>query len=213
MRAVPRAPRDAVLRLYDEGVEGFAAASDGLAPGEWEVVACGAWTVTDVARHVLAVAGWYHAWLDRAERGVAEPPFAVPELAAHNAAALSELGGLSGSDAVAQFVASASAYRDRLPDHWDLPFGYPRGTVTAGLHAGVAACEWHLHAWDVARALGRAYRVSDPATLYAAVGDCTATAEGGVRGRLAAALVPLGSRLRPWEALLRRSGRAPGTDD
>ena len=50
--------------------------------------------------------------------------------------------------------------------------------MTAGLHAGVAACEWHLHAWDVARAIGLVYRVSDPATLYAAVSDCTATAEG-----------------------------------
>ena len=140
-------------------------------------------------------------------------PSRVAELVAHNAAALTELGGLGGPDAAAQFVARARSYRDRLPAQWDVPFGYPRGTVTAGLHAGVAACPWHLHAWDVARACGRAHRVSDPATLYAAVGDCTAVAEGGVRGRLVAALVPLGSRLRPWEALLRRSGRAPGADD
>ena len=202
-----------MLSLYDDGLTGFVAACDGLAPAEWEAVACGEWTVTDVARHVLAVAGWYHDWLDRAERGAAEPRFPVEELASHNAAALTELGGLSGPDASAQFVARARAYRDRLPARWDLPFGYPRGTVTAGLHAGVAACEWHLHAWDVARARGRVYRVADPATLYVAVGDCAAVAEGGVKGQLVAALVPLGSRLRPWEALLRRSGRAPGADD
>ena len=112
------------------------------------------WTASDLARHVLAVARWYHDWLDRAERGDAAPPFGVSELAARNAAALEELAGLDGAEAVARFVTTAHAYRDRLPAHWDLPYGYPRGTVTAGLHAAMAACEWHLHAWDLAHAVG-----------------------------------------------------------
>ena len=34
-----------------------------------------------------------------------------------------------------------------------------------------------------------------------------------MKGRVAGALVPLGARLRPWEAILRRSGRAPTPDD
>jgi len=202
-----------VLRLYDEGVDAFADAAGALGPEDWGRPACGAWAASDLARHVLAVARWYKDWLERAERGDAAPPFGVSELAARNAAALGELSGLDGCEAVGRFVTVARRYRARLPERWDLPYGYPRGTVTAGLHAGTAACEWHLHTWDLAHASGRGHRPSDPAALYAAAGSCLAAAEGGVRGRVAAALIPLGARLRPWEALLRRSGRAPGPDD
>ncbi len=206
-------PHEDVLTLYDEGVEAFAATAEGLTPAGWEQVACGEWTAAELARHVLVVAGWFHDWLDRAGRGDPAPAFGAQDLALRNAEALRGLRDLDGPGAVAQFVDRARAYGDRLPAVWDLPFGYPRGTVTAGLHAGVAACEWHLHTWDLARARGRRYGPRDPATLYAASGACIAAAEGGVKGRVAAALVPLGARLRPWEAILRRSGRAPGSDD
>ena len=202
-----------VLRLYDEGVDALVAAAGALGPDDWGRPACGAWAASDVARHVLAVAQWYEGWLERAEHGDAAPPFGVAELAARNAAALGELAGLDGPEAVSRFVTVARRYRGRLPERWDLPYGYPRGTVTAGLHAGTAACEWHLHAWDLANAAGRSHRPSDPAALYVAAGSCLAAAEGGVKGRVAAALIPLGARLRPWEALLRRSGRVPGADD
>jgi len=210
---MPGVPPTTVLRLYDEGVDAFVAAAGALGPDEWHHPACGAWAASDLARHVLAVAQWYEGWLERAERGDAAPPFGVSELAARNAAALGELSALDGPEAVSRFVSVAGRYRARLPERWDLPYGYPRGTVTAGLHAGTAACEWHLHAWDLAHVSGRGHRPSDPAALYAAVGACLAAAEGGMKGRLTAALVPLGSRLRPWEALLRRSGRAPRPDD
>ncbi len=206
-------PHEIVLSLYDEGVDAFAATADGLTPSEWAGTACGEWTAAELAAHLLAVAGWYHDWLDRAERGDAAPAFDVEDLASRNAKALSGLRDLDGPAAVAQFVDRARAYSGRLPAVWDLPFGYPRGTVTAGLHAGVAACEWHLHTWDLARARGRGYGPRDPATLYAATGACIAAAEGGLKGRVAGALVPVGTRLRPWEAILRRSGRAPGPDD
>jgi uncharacterized protein (TIGR03083 family) len=206
-------PPASVLRLYDEGVDAFAHAAGRLDPDVWALHACGDWTAADLARHVLAVAGWYHEWLDRAEHGDTDPAFGAADLAFRNAEALAPLSGLEGPTALAQFVERARTYRDRLPARWDLPFGYPRGTVTAGLHAAVAACEWHLHTWDLARARGRGYRPSDPAALYAATGECLAVAEGGVKGRVTALLVPLGTRLRPWEAVLRRSGRAPGPDD
>jgi Mycothiol maleylpyruvate isomerase N-terminal domain len=202
-----------VLRLYDQGVDAFADAAGRQDPGAWALAACGAWTAADLARHVLAVAGWFHDWLDRAERGDAEPPFGAADLTSRNAEALAALTALEGPTALARFVERARTYRNRLPDRWDLPYGYPRGTVTAGLHAAVAACEWHLHTWDLAHAQGRGHRPSDPAALYAATGVCLAVAEGGLRGRVAALLVPLGTRLRPWEAILRRSGRAPGPHD
>lgn len=49
---------------------------------------CGQWTARDTVRHVIAVAGWYHDWLDRAEAGSSAPPFGAGELAERNAAAL-----------------------------------------------------------------------------------------------------------------------------
>jgi uncharacterized protein (TIGR03083 family) len=210
---MPVVPPDRVLRLYDEGVDAFVVAARGLTPDEWACAACGEWTMVELARHVLAVVGWYHDWLDRAVRGDADPPFGVADLAFRNAAALQSLSGVEGPTAVARFVERSGAYRDRLVAHWDLPFGYPRGTVTAGVHAAVAACEWHLHTWDIAHAQGRGHRPGDPAALYAATGECLAVAEGGVKGRIATLLIPLGTRLRPWEAVLRRSGRAPGPSD
>lgn len=206
-------PPASVLRLYDEGVDAFAEAAGRLGPADWALAVCGVWTAADLARHVLAVAGWYHDWLDRAEHGDARPPFGPADLALRNAEALAALSGVEGPTALARFVERARTYRDRLPARWDLPFGYPRGAVTAGLHTAVAAGEWHLHTWDLAHTQGSGHRPSDAPALYAATGECLAVAEGGVRGRVAALLVPLGTRLRPWEAVLRRSGRAPGPDD
>ena len=58
---------------------------------------------------MLAVAGWYHDWLDRAERGDAAPPFGVAELAAQNAMALDELADLDGPAALELFVARATS--------------------------------------------------------------------------------------------------------
>ena len=211
--SVAGVPRQLVVRLFDEGVDSFAALAPSLSPEDWERPACGSWSTCQLARHVAAVADWYHDWLDRAEAGDSAPPFRVEELAVENERANGMLGSLDGPAAVERFVARARAYSERLPPDWDLPFGYPRGTVTAGLHAGVAACEWHLHVWDLSGAFGATHRPSDPAALYTAAGACLAAAQGGVKGRLADALVPLGARLRPWEALLRRSGRAPRPGD
>ena len=135
------------------------------------------WTATRLTRHVAAVAGWYHDWLDRAERGDAAPPFSAEDLAPQNERELAVLAGTDGPTALEQFVTRARTYRDRLPAKWDLPYGYPRGTVTAGLHAAVATTEWHLHAWDLAQTGGGVtHRPSDPDALYRAAGACLAVA-------------------------------------
>ncbi len=211
---MPNVPRDEVLRLYDEGVDAFATLAGDLTTEGWEQPACGRWTATQLTRHVAAVAGWYHDWLDRAERGDAAPPFTPEELASQNERALATMVGVDGPVALEQFVTRARTYRDRVALEWELPYGYPRGTVTAGLHAAVAATEWHLHAWDLVHLdTGVTYRPSDPAARYQATGACLAVAEGRLKGRVAGALVPVGARLRPWEALLRRSGRAPALGD
>jgi hypothetical protein len=210
---VSEVPQDEVLRLYDEGVDAFARLAGELTGEDWDRAACGEWSAEGVTRHVAAVAGWYHEWLDRAERGDTAPPFRGEELAAQNELALVPLADTVGPAALELFVTRARSYRARLPAAWDLPYGYPRGTVTAGLHAPVAATEWHLHSWDLARSAGSGHRPSDADALYRGVGACLASAQGGLKGRIAAVLVPVGARLSPWEALLRRSGRAPGAGD
>ena len=210
-------PQDEVLRLYHEGVDAFSGLAGACSGADWERRACGEWSALVLTRHVAAVAGWYHEWLDRAERGDATPPFRVADLAAQNELALVPLAETTGQAAVELFVDRARSYAERLrsPGVWELPYGYPRGTVTAGLHAAVAATEWHLHAWDMVRSGGAdaTHRPSDPDALYRGAGTCLAAAQGGLKGRLAAILVPVGARLSPWEALLRRSGRAPGPGD
>lgn len=202
-----------MLRLYEEGVDAFSRLAGVLSGEDWDRTACGEWSATMLTRHVAAVAGWYHEWLDRAEGGDASPPFGGEELASQNDRALVPLADTAGPAALELFVTRARSYRTRLPAAWDLPYGYPRGTVTAGLHAAVAATEWHLHSWDLARSGGEGHRPSDLDALYRGAGACLARAQGGLKGRIAAVLVPVGARLSPWEALLRRSGRAPGPED
>lgn len=202
-----------MLLLYDEGVDAFARLAGELTGEEWARAACGEWSALVLTRHLAAVAGWYNEWLDRAERGDDTPAFAGTELAAQNELALASLTGLEGPVALELFVTRARTYRERLPDAWDLPYGWPRATVTAGLHAPVAASEWHLHAWDLARSGGSGHRPSDPEALYRGASACFAKAQGGLKGRIAEVLTPVGARLSPWAALLRRSGRAPGEDD
>jgi len=201
-----RVERVEVLALYEAGVSAVEQSTDSLTAAEWQRRACGAWTATDLAGHLICVAGWYHAWLDRAEAGDAAPPFAAADLAARNDAALSTLEPEGGDERVAVFAREARRYAERLNSTWDLPYGFPLGTVTAGLHAGVAAIEWHLHAWDFS---GGAYRPTSPRELFIAAGAEVTAVQRGPIGRMRSAMVPLASRRKPWEQLLKRSGRRP----
>jgi len=119
------------------------------------------------------------------------------------------LTDVPGPEAIARFDESAHRYRQRVADRWELPFGYPFGTVTAGLHTGVAATEWHLHAWDVWTMVERDYSPEHPDRLFVAAADCVLADGTGVRGAVMRRMVPLGAASRPWEWMLRRSGRTP----
>jgi len=196
-----------VISLFDRGVAAFASQTQSVSPDEWSRPACGSWSVEDVARHVLAVVTWYHLWLDRAEEGVYDRPFPADELADRNEAELTALGVLAGPVAVEQFVSEADRYADRLSENFDLTYGYPFGTVTAGLHAGIAAVEWNLHTWDVASALGLPYEPPEAGSLMRRAAACLGTAEGGVGGALVRIGAPAASLVRPWRQLLNRSGR------
>jgi hypothetical protein len=189
-----RVRADEVLDLFGEGVDAFCAETARLDDEAWDRPACGEWSAAQLARHVLSVVGWYHEWLDRAEAGDASAAFPIDDLDRQTARSLIDMGDLPGPEATERFRARALTYADRLPDAWDLPYGYPRGTVTAGLHAGMAAVEWHVHTWD----LSPDHVPSRPDLLYVGAADCMAAA----LGRTADDPPP-----DPWSAMLERTGR------
>jgi hypothetical protein len=90
--------------------------------------------------------------------------------------------------------------------------------VTVGGMVGAACAEWHLHAWDLAAALGKDYQPANPEVLAAgwragmphlplgagvAVAPCGAAVGGGGRHYDGAGPAAGGG----WRALLRASGR------
>lgn len=204
---------DLVIRQFRDGVAAVERITAGFGDPDWEQPACGHWTGTQTARHLVAVARWYHEWLDRALTGDAAPPFAASDMDERNDAALVAIGDIPGPEAIAEFMETAGAYLARATEHWDQPYGYPHGTVTVGLHLGVAAAEWHLHAWDLSRTSERRHRPHDPAALFVAAGTCVAAARGGFAGAVLRVLVPFGARRSPWSTMLRRSGRTPAPTD
>src|SRR5262245_55573170 len=141
--------------MYREGVEAVRAAVRGWSREQCDRVVCGVWTGTDLGGQLLSVVRWYHAWLDRAESGRDDPPFAADELPARNQEALVGLRPTGGDDRVVIFAEEAERYAQRLDSSWALPYGFPYGTVPAGAHAALAALEWHLHAWDLSAGLHR----------------------------------------------------------
>lgn len=193
-----------MLALYEEGVASIERAVRSWSSDRWMQDACGDWNGRDVAGHLQCVVGWYQAWLDRAEAGEAAPPFQAAELASQNDAALRGLDANDGPGRIEVFAHEARRYATRVLSGWDLPYGFPYGTITAGLHLGIAAGEWHLHAWDLSA--GR-HRPRDARELFQAVGVGWAAAHSGPLGWLGNSLVPLAARRRPWEQLLKRSGR------
>ena len=69
-----------------------------------------------------------------------------------------------------------------------------------GALAGAACAEWHLHAWDLARSLGKDYRPADPELVLAAW-------QGGMPQLWPVLTESDGGD--PWDFLLTSSGRDP----
>ncbi len=193
---------------------------------------CPEWRVIDLAGHLRCVADDYHEYLDDAPAsrlarlmatGV-HPDTLARKLARQNAAELAALPDASGPDHIEAFASSARSYAQRLLPIWDLPHHqYQDVLVTVGGMAGAACGEWHLHAWDLARALGKDYRPADPDILLRgwAEGMPQLVAWGGLdraqaEAEKAAAAPGRGGRLAgppvredPWHVMLRASGRIP----
>jgi hypothetical protein len=188
---------------------------------------CPEWRAADLAGHLRCVADDYHEYLDdapvsRLARLMARytsPESLARKLARQNAAELAALGDASGPEHIAAFAATARAYASRVLPVWDFPHHrFGDTVVTVGGMVGAACAEWHLHAWDLAAALGKDYQPASPEILAAgwragmphlpldaslAAAPCGA-AVGGPGSPPAAAVAADG-----WQALLRTSGRLP----
>ena len=213
MRASQRSADDAVrgevCRLYESGVAAVVQRAQSWTTDDWTQPACGDWDRADTVRHLCAVTAWYHSWLDRALADDASRPFHSDEFVTRNRTGVDDRQGLTGPGAVAEFEREALTYLSRAKPNWNLAYGFPLGTVTVRLHVGVAATEWHLHAWDLTSAALEPHSPEDPAALFRVAGAAMAQAEGGVRGRLTALLVPIAARRSPWQSMLKRSDRDP----
>ncbi len=174
---------------------------------DWAGRGCGKWTAVETVRHLVGVVSWYDEWLDRALQGMSDPPFSESEFDHRNAKAVALLEHLDGPAATAAFSLGARSYLDRATGHLDIPFGYPAGSVAVGLHLGVAAAEWHLHAWDLANGRKVAYEPDGATSLFLGAGACVAAAKGGVSGRLLGLAIPIAAKRAPWKTMLKESGR------
>jgi hypothetical protein len=135
---------------------------------------CPEWRAADLAGHLRCVADDYHEYLDDAPASRmsrllatgADAGSLARKLARQNAAELAALPDGSGPEHIRAFAVSARAYARRVLPLWQLPHHRYRGTVvTVGGMLGAACAEWHLHAWDLARTLGKDYRPADPDLL------------------------------------------------
>jgi uncharacterized protein (TIGR03083 family) len=200
--------RSDVLAQYGEGVDAIQRIASQLGGDQWSAPACGEWSAAELVGHVGLVADWYHETLDRAEAGDASPSLDVTTFDAWTVQQVRALAPVPSDERVQTFVRSARSYAARLPDDWDLPYGYLRGRISAGRHAALAAIEWHVHAWDLARVCGVHYAPARPDLLAAGGADAiTAARSGG--GRLAGSVVPwvAAHQRDPWRAVLHRLGR------
>jgi uncharacterized protein (TIGR03083 family) len=170
---------------------------------------CAEWRAADLAGHLRCVADDYHEYLDEAPGSRlarlmatgAHPDTLARKLARQNAAELAALPERSAPEHIAAFAESARSYAGRLGPVWELPHHRYRGAVvTVGGMAGAACVEWHLHAWDLARALGKDYRPADPEIVLA----------GSRAGLPQLPVGPAAGTGDPWLLLLRASGRSPG---
>ncbi|HEX5190009.1 MAG TPA: maleylpyruvate isomerase N-terminal domain-containing protein [Streptosporangiaceae bacterium] len=192
---------------YDDGVRAIVEIAAQFTRTTWNApTTCPEWRAADLAGHLRCVAEDYHEYLDdapvsrlsRLMATGAQPQSIARKLARQNAAELATLPDVPPAEHIAAFARSASRYAARIGPLRTLPHHSYRGQVISvtGM-AGIACVEWHLHAWDLASALGISYRPADPGAVL------TAWLSG------IPMLLP-SYEPDPWLAVLRVSGRLPG---
>ncbi len=204
-----------VLAVYNAGIAAICRIAAQFDETNWGAqTPCPEWRAFDLAGHLRCVADDFHEYLDEAPVSRyarlmatgAHPDTLNRKLARQNAAELAALADAMPAEHIAAFAESARRYAARLSAVWELPHHqYGETWVTVGGMAGAASAEWHLHAWDLAMALGTDYRPADPAAVLA----------GWLAGM---PHLPLPARARshggwsarhpdPWQAVLAVSGR------
>ena len=192
----PAAYHDGIAAIIK--IAGQCTAADWAAP-----TSCPEWRAADLAGHLRCIADDYHEYLDDARvsrlarlMGTGAHAEAIArKLARQNAAELAALPEVPPQEHIAAFAESALRYAARLGPLLRLPHHSYRGRVitVAGM-AGLAIVEWHVHAWDLASAIGEVYRPPDPEAVLAA----------WLSGM---PHLPLRADVDPWLAVLRSSGR------
>jgi hypothetical protein len=181
-----RAGRAGILAAYRDGITVICELAAQFTKVSWaSATPCTEWHALDLAGHLRCVADDYHEYLDDAPASRlarlmatgAPADSLARKLARQNSAELAALPDGPGEEHIRAFAESARAYGERLTRRlnqgaWDEPHHVYRGhVVTVGAMAGAACAEWHLHAWDLARTLGKDYRPADPALLFRAWRD------------------------------------------
>jgi hypothetical protein len=199
------------LAAYRDGVTVICELAAHFTDVSWlSATPCAEWRAVDVAGHLRCVADDYHEYLDDAPASRlarlmstnAPADSLARKLARQNAAELAALPDVSGPEHIMAFADSARSYGRRLTSCWDLSHHTYRGTdVTVGAMAGAACAEWHLHAWDLARSLGKDYRPPDPELVLTAWRAGTPELWPVLTGWDGG---------DPWSFLLTASGRDPG---
>ena len=199
------AETDAPVAYYD-GVRAILQIAERFTKANWNApTTCPEWRAADLAGHLRCVIDDYHEYLDdapvsrlsRLMATGAQPQSIARKLARQNAAEIATLPDMPPEEHIAAFARSATRYAARLGPLLRLPHHSYRGRVitVAGM-AGLASVEWHLHAWDLASAIGISYRPIDPEAVLVA----------WLSG------IPLllpHYEPDPWLAVLRASGRLP----
>lgn len=204
--AVPPLAGSAAPLAYHDGVRAVVDIASRFADDAWQApTPCADWRAADLAGHLRCVADDYHEYLDdaplsRLSRLMATGACAqdiAQKLARQNAAELATLPDLAPREHIAAFAESARRYVARLDPLLALPHHSYRGRVITVAGMACAACvEWHVHAWDLASALGVDYRPADPEAVLAA----------WLAGIPQLPVEPTGD---PWLAVLLASGRSP----
>lgn len=198
---------DSVLALYSAGVRAVATTAQRIDGAAWSETACGEWDAADTLRHLVAVVDWYHEWLDRAVKDDSSIPFMEDEFAVRNSAGIERYRDLDGPTALLEFERRATEYLELAIPEWERPLGYPGGVVTVGLHCGIAATEWHLHAWDLSTVRGPLHEPKRANELMVAAANAIAASKGGLHGKVIGLAAPFAAKQAPWKRLLTESGR------
>jgi hypothetical protein len=218
--SAPRRESVPVLAAYEAGVAAICRLAAEFDDGSWGAqTPLPEWRAFELAGHLRCMADDLHEYLDEAPVSRyarlmatgAHPDTLRRKLTRQNAAELAALADAPPEEHIVAFAEAARSYAARVSAVWDLPHHQYRDiVVTVGGMAGAAAAEWHLHAFDLAEALGRPYRPADPGAILAGwragVPHLPIAVGPGAKGV---------RHLDSWHAVLAASGRLAraGQDD